>query len=258
MYHISKTTHEKNTSQRGRFVLLEHLPPILSPKILTLVFLYAMAFSLLLIGLKMLHLESRLSDATANLTSIIDIDADTSSPLYQQESNVQIQQGIAKQVIRLHVIANSDSEKDQTLKLKVRDAIIQDLQDELKEADTVDDARSTILAQMPQIEERAREVILEEGYDYSTEISLGTQYFPTKVYGDLSFPAGNYEALCLRIGKADGHNWWCVLFPSLCFVDETYAVVPEESKEKLRTSLTEEEYQSLEIHSAVYDWIQKN
>lgn len=76
-----------------------------------------------------------------------------------------------------------------------------------------------------------------------------------KDYGDLRFPAGNYEALCVRIGSAAGHNWWCVLFPSLCFVDETHAVVPDDSKEKLQDSLSQEEYESLEIHSAACDWI---
>ncbi|MDE7051390.1 MAG: stage II sporulation protein R [Lachnospiraceae bacterium] len=94
-------------------------------------------------------------------------------------------------------------------------------------------------------------------------VSLEERYFPVKSYGDLVFPAGNYKALCVEIGEAKGRNWWCVLFPSLCFVDETYAVVPDSSKEKLKETLSDEEYESLEqnkeekgffTHLAIYDW----
>ena len=85
-------------------------------------------------------------------------------------------------------------------------------------------------------------------------IYLGTREFPVKTYGDLTFPAGNYQALCVEIGEAKGHNWWCVLFPSLCYLDQTCAVVPDDSKQKFKNSLTEEEYDTLEAHSALYDW----
>ena len=259
MYHISKSA---KSAEKGRWVLLEHLPPILSPRILLLVFLYAMAFTLLLLGLKMLHLEHKISSANRHITSNQSADTPQDSFLYQQENSQQIQQNIASQIIRLHVIANSDSDSDQALKLKVRDGIIQDLQQQLKGVPSVTQARSILQSQMPRIQEKAQELVAQEGYDYPVNISLGTRYFPVKIYGDLSFPAGNYEALCLEIGKAAGHNWWCVLFPSLCFVDETYAVVPEESKEKLKNSLSQEEYETLgaedvpvEFHSAIYDWI---
>lgn len=277
MYHISKSS---KPAEKGRWVLLEHLPPILSPRILLLVFLYAVAFTLLLLGLKMLHLEHKISNASLHITSTQSSDYSQDALLYQQESSQQMQQNIASQIIRLHVIANSDSSTDQTLKLKVRDAIIQNLQQELKGASSITEARSIILSQLPEIQQTAQKVIIQEGYDYNASLSLGTRYFPVKVYGDLSFPAGNYEALCLEIGNASGHNWWCVLFPSLCFVDETYAVVPEESKEKLKKSLSREEYASLEtaetkktgerdtsakeknqtgnevkLHSALFDWI---
>lgn len=259
MYHISKTT---KSNEKGRWVLLEHLPPILSPRILLLVFLYAMAFTLLLLGLKMLHLEHKISNASRHITSNLPADNLQDTFLYQQESSRQIQQDIASQIIRLHVIANSDSDSDQALKLKVRDGIIQSLQEQLRDVPTVTQAHSILQSQIPQIQKKAQEIVAQEGYDYPVNISLGTRYFPVKIYGDLSFPAGDYEALCLEIGSAAGHNWWCVLFPSLCFVDETYAVVPEESKEALKDSLTQEEYESLEIeetpvqfHSAIYDWI---
>lgn len=248
MYHISNNT--KN-NRKARWVLLEQLPTILSPRILILIFLYAMAFTLLLLGLRILHFENSLS---RNITSVTST-ANNSSLLFHQESAGQIQQNIASRVIRLHVIANSDTAKDQALKLKVRDSIIRKLQQSLAESSTVQDARNRILSQIPDIREAARKTIRDEGFSYSVKVTLGNRYFPVKDYGDLRFPEGNYEALCIRIGSASGHNWWCVLFPSLCFVDETQAVVPDESKEKLQDSLSEEEYEALEIHSAACDWI---
>lgn len=250
MYRISDKN--KNT-KKVRWVLLEQLPTILSPKILILVFLYAMAFTLLLLGLRILHFETALSGTMTTLTSTAG-HANT-SVLYRQESAETIQKGIASRVIRLHVIANSDTAEDQALKLKVRDSIIKNLQSNLSETASVRDARRQIIARIPQIQQKAQETVAEAGYGYPVKVTLGNQYFPVKDYGDLRFPAGNYEALCVRIGSAAGHNWWCVLFPSLCFVDETHAVVPDDSKEKLQDSLSQEEYESLEIHSAACDWI---
>lgn len=156
-----------------------------------------------------------------------------------------MQQSIAREVIRLHVLANSDSEEDQQLKLKVKDAIVAYMQEELQETSSVADARSQILSLSGSINEIAEKTIAEEGFAYSVTTNLGTSYFPEKTYGDLTFPAGEYEALQVCIGKSQGHNWWCVLFPTLCFVDEASAVVPEDSKEVLKDSLTVEEYNSL-------------
>lgn len=89
----------------------------------------------------------------------------------------------------------------------------------------------------------AKQTILDNGYDYDVNIKIGIFDFPTKQYGDISFPAGSYDALRIEIGEAKGQNWWCVMFPPLCFVDMTSGVVPEESKKALEGSLsTEEEY----------------
>ena len=137
MYHISNNT--KN-NRKARWVLLEQLPTILSPRILILIFLYAMAFTLLLLGLRILHFENSLS---RNITSVTST-ANNSSLLFHQESAGQIQQSIASRVIRLHVIANSDTAEDQALKLKVRDSIIRKLQQSLAESSTVQDARNRI------------------------------------------------------------------------------------------------------------------
>ena len=88
----------------------------------------------------------------------------------------------------------------------------------------------------------ANQTIKENGFAYTANVSLGNFEFPTKNYGDISFPSGYYDALKIQLGNADGQNWWCVLYPSLCFVDVTSGVVPQESKEQLQNSLNEEEY----------------
>lgn len=155
------------------------------------------------------------------------------------------QRAIAEEIIRLHVVANSDSEEDQQLKLKVKETIVTYLRGEMKDAATVDEARQAIRDNLPEIEEIANEKMKSEGFDYTAKASLGECYFPVKEYGDLTFPAGDYEALRVNLGSGDGKNWWCVMYPSLCFVDSVYQVVPDSSKEKLKSSLTEEDYESL-------------
>ena len=156
-----------------------------------------------------------------------------------------LQKGIAKNVIRLHVKANSNSMQDQILKLKVRDAVISDLTDCLKHIRSRREAEEQIVSRLAQIQQTAETRIQKEGYSYSAKVRVSDRLFPKKKYGDLTFPAGIYRSLCIDIGSAGGHNWWCVLFPSLCFIDETTAEVPAESKRKLKNSLTKEEYQLL-------------
>lgn len=157
----------------------------------------------------------------------------------------QMQRDIAEQVIRLHVVANSDSEEDQKLKLEVKEQIVELLREELREDTSVAMAQQTLRSHLNEVEKTARAYIQEKGYDYEVEARLGNCYFPVKQYGDMTFPAGEYKALKVNIGKHQGRNWWCVMYPTLCFVDSTYQVVPEKSKEKLKENLTEEEYESL-------------
>ena len=163
----------------------------------------------------------------------------------EENEEERIQKSIASHIIRLHVVANSDSEKDQQLKLMVKDKIVAGLREKLKEADNLNDARTIIRNETEQIEKMATEEMRQQGYDYIATASLGNSYFPIKKYGDLTFPAGEYEALRVQIGEAKGQNFWCVMYPTLCFVDSTYQVVPEESKEELKHTLTDEEYQAL-------------
>lgn len=163
----------------------------------------------------------------------------------EENEEERIQKSIASHIIRLHVVANSDSEKDQQLKISVKDKIVAGLQEKLKDADNLNDARTIIRNETERIEQMATEEMRQQGYDYIATASLGNSYFPIKKYGDLTFPAGEYEALRVQIGEAKGQNFWCVMYPTLCFVDSTYQVVPEESKEELKHTLTDEEYQAL-------------
>ena len=155
------------------------------------------------------------------------------------------QEDIAKRVLRFHVLANSDSEEDQALKLKVRDAVGSYMAPKMKEASDVEDCERIVEENMQKITAAAEEVIREEGYDYTVTAQLGDAKFPVKTYGAYTFPAGTYEALNLVIGAGEGHNWWCVLYPGLCFLNTTNAVVPEEGKQKLKSVLTEEEYEQI-------------
>ncbi len=157
----------------------------------------------------------------------------------------KMQRDIAEQVIRLHVVANSDSEEDQQLKLEVKEEVVQMLRDELIQDTTVISAQQTLRDHLSEVEQVASDYIQRNGYDYEVKAELGTCYFPVKQYGDMTFPAGEYKALKVNIGRHEGKNWWCVMYPTLCFVDSTYQIVPEESKEKLKENLSEEEYESL-------------
>lgn len=161
------------------------------------------------------------------------------------KASVEVQSHIAKEIIRFHVIANSDSKEDQALKLLVKNALVQDLSPLLNATNTIDEARAVLIRNIDNIQTIAEKIIDKEGYQYSVTVSLENTYFPLKIYGEYNFPPGYYEALRVQIGSAEGQNWWCVMFPPLCFVDETYSIVDETSGDKLKHLLTEEEYNSL-------------
>lgn len=157
----------------------------------------------------------------------------------------EIQQGIAGEVFRLHVIANSDTEKDQELKLKVKTRIVEYLKEILGEDAGLEETKEAVLTHLTEIEQEAENLIEEQGFDYPVEVVVEKTYFPEKTYGDCTFPAGEYEALKVKIGSAKGQNWWCVLYPSLCFLDDTYGIVTEVKKEDLKEVLTAEEFQEI-------------
>lgn len=155
----------------------------------------------------------------------------------------RVQESLAKEVFRFHVIANSDSEQDQALKMKVKEKIIAYMEEKLPESDSVEMTKEWAVSNMEIIESIAENTLREEGCFYEVRGTIENCYFPDKTYGDVTFPKGNYDALRIEIGAAEGKNWWCVLYPNLCFLDAVHAVVPEEGKDKLKNVLDEEEYE---------------
>lgn len=153
-----------------------------------------------------------------------------------------INEDLSNNVFRLHVIANSDSREDQDLKYKVRDKLIEYMKSLTTNINTKEEVIEIANNHILDFESIAKEVITKNGFDYDVKVEIGNFSFPTKQYGDISFPAGFYDALKVEIGNAKGQNWWCVMFPPLCFVDVTSGIVPEESKENLQDNLGEEEY----------------
>ena len=149
---------------------------------------------------------------------------------------------ISNSVFRLHVLANSDSKEDQELKYKVRDSLLEYMNSICSNCTSKAEAISIVEKNKSTFEEIAINTIKENGYSYSVNINIGNFDFPTKNYGDISLPAGYYDALRVEIGEANGQNWWCVMFPPLCFVDISSGIVPDESKELMEEKLTDEEF----------------
>lgn len=149
---------------------------------------------------------------------------------------------IANSVFRLHVIANSDTDEDQNLKYIVRDHLLSYMNEICGNCKTKQEAISLVTENKDTFKQIALDTIKQEGYSYDVTINIGNFEFPTKNYGDISLPAGFYDALRVEIGEAKGRNWWCVMFPPLCFVDISSGIVPEESKEVLEDNLSEEEF----------------
>jgi stage II sporulation protein R len=126
---------------------------------------------------------------------------------------------IPEQSIRLRILANSDTIEDQVMKRRVRDAVIAQMNTWVKEPDGIANARRVVLEQLPALQALVKRELTANGYDYTAQVELGKVPFPTKMYGSRVYPAGDYEALRITLGRGEGQNWWCVLFPPLCFVD---------------------------------------
>lgn len=158
----------------------------------------------------------------------------------------EVQEELSKEVFRFHVLADSDSDDAQRVKRKVRDRVLEYMRSDMpgsQELVSVNATKEWAQEHLFQIEQIAEEVVREEGFSYGAKAEVETCYFPVKQYGDVTFPEGWYEALQIRLGSAGGHNWWCVLYPNLCFTDVTCSVVSEDGKEELKRALTEEEYE---------------
>ena len=157
---------------------------------------------------------------------------------------------ISSNVFRLHVIANSNSDEDQNLKYIVRDSVLNYTKELTNNVNSKEESIQIIQNNKDKFKEIALNTIKEQGYDYDVNIEIGNFEFPTKTYGDISLPCGSYDALKIEIGDAKGKNWWCVMFPPLCFVDITAGIVPEDSKNVLESNLDDEEYNLISTNSA--------
>ncbi len=162
--------------------------------------------------------------------------------LYSDSEERQLQKGIASNIIRFHVRAESDSKEDQWLKLQVKEAVLAYISPVLSKSQSVDESRQLLYNESENIRDVAAATLRSLGDESDVNVYFENCYFPMKTYGDMTFPPGEYEAFRVDIGEAQGKNWWCVLYPPLCFVDAVYGEVPEESKEELKGVLTEEEY----------------
>lgn len=159
-----------------------------------------------------------------------------------QRKDRVVQEHLAEEVLRFHVLANSDSRKDQAVKLEVRDAVLSYLKEVLPEGMDVKETTRWMREHTEEIRRVAQQKMTDLQMQQTVSVAVTTCYFPDRTYGDVTFPAGNYKTLRIELGEAAGHNWWCVLYLNLCFLDTTNAVLPEKGKQQLKKVLTEEEY----------------
>ncbi len=154
---------------------------------------------------------------------------------------------IAPKILRFHVLANSDSARDQALKLSIKDLLLEKIRDgaAVKQIAGKEELKAYILSESSTLEAAAEDFIHSFGYDYGVHVGIETCRFPVRTYGDMTFPAGMYEAVRVTIGNGAGHNFWCVLYPSLCYTDSIHASMPEGSKETLKSLIPEDDFQAL-------------
>lgn len=148
-------------------------------------------------------------------------------------------------ILRLHILAAGDDTASQELKLHVRDAVLSRLQTSVSAAGTAKEAEELLLPQLDSILFVANQVLEQAGVSYRATASITTEFFPIKQYGSLLLPPGEYRALRIVLGEGEGKNWWCMLYPSLCFTEGITATICDEEKEELKGLLTEEEYHLL-------------
>lgn len=158
----------------------------------------------------------------------------------------KIVEDISEKLIRFHVLANSDSNIDQELKMKVKDEVLKYISPILKESESLEESREILRKEDKNIIEVAKKCIELEGFNCTVETTLARENFPVKEYGNIVLPQGEYEAYRILIGEGEGQNWWCVMFPPLCFVDVTKGQVAyDETEEKMKEVLSEKEFKNV-------------
>jgi len=176
-------------------------------------------------------------------------------------SQARYAERVADQVLRLHVIANSDSEADQELKLRVRDALLAYMAQYGDSFQSAEEAAAFAEEHCEELAAIAAAVVADAGFPYGATASVGPCEFPDKTYDTFTFPAGTYNALRIRLGSAQGHNWWCVLYPPLCLTQEGTATVPDSSQARLEDLLSPEDYARLQepkrpqLRFLLWDWL---
>lgn len=173
-----------------------------------------------------------------------------SSPVEQDEIQV-----IPDDAIRLRILANSDDDADQKLKEQVRDDVNEQITTWVEHITDIDEARQLIQDNIPSIDQTIQETLADanEAKEYSVEYDKNVT-FPTKLYGNFLYPAGEYEAILITLGEGKGSNWWCVLFPPLCFLDFGSGTSVEDSEEASQTAESEEE-EEVEVKFFLLDWL---
>ncbi|MGZ0051715.1 stage II sporulation protein R [Brevibacillus gelatini] len=162
---------------------------------------------------------------------------------------------IPQESIRLRIIANSDSVQDQWLKREVRDALIAQMNTWAEDIKSFEEAEQLVASQLPVLQEVVDKTIRERGFSYQAVVDYGQVPFPTKLYGSYVYPAGNYQALRVQIGEAKGQNWWCVLFPPLCFIDMANGDAVQAAEPAARTQTEQRQpVTDLEQTSAAAAW----
>lgn len=169
---------------------------------------------------------------------------------------------LPENVVRLHVIANSDSEEDQAVKLMVRDAVLEEAAHWYGGAQTMEEASSLLCTHLETLGDTARETLREQGMDYSAKVEMTEMYFSTRDYGSFRLPAGQYRTLRVTLGKGAGKNWWCVVFPSLCLPaagetqEDLLLTLPESEREIVENpEQFEVKFKAVELWEALRDWL---
>ena len=161
------------------------------------------------------------------------------------------QKGIAAGVVRLHIIANSDDVYDQDIKLKVRDAIIDELAPVLSNVKDQSEAEKIIINNLTKAEAAAQKVLIENGLDYGAQAMYAKSHFPTKKYENIILPPGDYDALKIVLGNGEGHNWWCVMYPPLCFEGSVSGVIDDAQAEALKRNIGNDGYELITEYDSI-------
>lgn len=167
---------------------------------------------------------------------------------------ITLSEDISTKVFRMHILANSDSDDDQNLKLNVRDKVLSVTEDLYKSCNSVDDAIEFTKDNISLIKSEAQKVINACGYDYNTNVYVTKEYFSTRKYENFTLPAGIYDSLKIEIGEGKGHNWWCVMFPAVCVsgcTDDFGETLTDEEIEMIKSNKYIVRFKAVEIYEKI-------